>query len=174
MSGQVSENAYEVLFFSLCGSYGFFSHFFFHWLCSYWIPLFSSVRAVRTSVANNCSVLYLNYTEHIFECQYFEKNIRTFFRNICLPWMRIYVILNIRCRGQKSPTLMPAIPDFSVLSTFVILRTFVIRSFFFETWLLTHVLGGSRGQKPSCKQACISFLTFWPWHQYKLTTGLFY
>ena len=34
------------------------------------------------------------------------------------------------------------------------------RSFFFEKWLLTHVFGGSRGQKSSCKQACIGFLTF--------------
>jgi len=39
-------------------------------------------------------------------------------------------------------------------------KTFVIRSFFFEKWLLTHVFGGSRGQKSSCKQACIGFLTF--------------
>ena len=46
------------------------------------------------------------------------------------------------------------------------LKTFVIRSFFFEKWLLTHVFGGSRGQKSSCKQVCIGFLTFWPWYQY--------
>ncbi|MBD9018236.1 MAG: hypothetical protein EGR13_07955, partial [Coprococcus comes] len=43
-------------------------------------------------------------------------------------------------------------------------KTFVIRSFFFEKWLLTHVFGGSRGQKFSCKQACIGFLTFRPRH----------
>ena len=43
-------------------------------------------------------------------------------------------------------------------------KTFVIRSLFFEKWLLTHVFGGSRGQKSSCKQACIGFLTFWPWY----------
>ena len=43
-------------------------------------------------------------------------------------------------------------------------KTFVIRSFFFEKWLLTHVFGGPRGQKSSCKQACIGFLTFWPWY----------
>ena len=44
-------------------------------------------------------------------------------------------------------------------------KAFVIRSFFFEKRLLTHVFGGSRGQKSSCKQACIGFLTFWPWYQ---------
>ena len=43
-------------------------------------------------------------------------------------------------------------------------KTFVIRSFFFEKWLLTHIFGGSRVQKTSCKQACIGFLTFWPWY----------
>ncbi len=47
-----------------------------------------------------------------------------------------------------------------VLCTLAISKTFVIRSFFFEKWLLTHVFGGSRGQKSSCKQACIGFLTF--------------
>ena len=36
--------------------------------------------------------------------------------------------------------------------------------FFFETWLLTHVFGGSQGQKFSCKQACVELLTFWPWY----------
>ena len=39
-------------------------------------------------------------------------------------------------------------------------KTFVIRSFFFEKWLLTHVFGGSQGQKFSCKQACVELLTF--------------
>ena len=32
--------------------------------------------------------------------------------------------------------------------------------FFFKKWLLTHVFGGSQGQKSSCKQACIGFMTF--------------
>ena len=54
-----------------------------------------------------------------------------------------------------------ALPQFS--------KTFVIRSFFFEKWLLTHVFGGSQGQKFSCKQACVELLTFWPWyHQIKV------
>ena len=43
-------------------------------------------------------------------------------------------------------------------------KTFVIRSFFYEKWLLTHVFGGSQGQKFSCKQACVELLTFWPWY----------
>ena len=38
-----------------------------------------------------------------------------------------------------------------------ILKTFVIRTFFREKWLLTHVLGGSGGQEISCKQACVDF-----------------
>ena len=45
-------------------------------------------------------------------------------------------------------------------------KTFVIRSFFFEKWLLTHVFGGSQGQKFSCKQACVELLTFWPWYHF--------
>ena len=44
------------------------------------------------------------------------------------------------------------------------LKTFVIRSFFFKKWLLTHVFGGSQGQKASCKQACVGFSTFWSWY----------
>lgn len=37
-------------------------------------------------------------------------------------------------------------------------KPFVIRSFFFEKWLLTHGFGESRVQKASCKQACIGSL----------------
>ena len=43
-------------------------------------------------------------------------------------------------------------------------KRFVIRSFFFKKWLLTHIFDRSRGQKSSRKQACIGFLTFWPWY----------
>ena len=39
-----------------------------------------------------------------------------------------------------------------------------LMKFFFEKWLLTHVFGGSQGQKFSCKQACVELLTFWPWY----------
>ena len=52
------------------------------------------------------------------------------------------------------------IPNCYVLCTPAILKTFVIRSFFFKKWLLTHVFGGSQVQKSSCKQACIGFMTF--------------
>ena len=61
--------------------------------------------------------------------------------------------------------LTPLIPNCYVLCTLAILKTFVIRSFFFKKWLLTHVFGGSQVQKSSCKQACIGFMTFWPWYQ---------
>ena len=56
--------------------------------------------------------------------------------------------------------LPPLIPNCYVLCTLAILKTFVIRSFFFKKWLLTHVFGGSQVQKYSCKQACIGFMTF--------------
>ena len=66
--------------------------------------------------------------------------------------------------GSKG-ILTPLIPNCYVLCTLAILKTFVIRSFFFKKWLLTHVFGGSQVQKSSCKQACIGFMTFWPWYQ---------
>ena len=56
--------------------------------------------------------------------------------------------------------LTPLIPNCYVLCTPAILKTFVIRSFFFKKWLLTHVFGGSQVQKSSCKQACNGFMTF--------------
>ena len=76
----------------------------------------------------------------------------------------------IWCWGQK--LLTPLIPDCSALRAPAILKTFVIRSFFFEKRLLTHVFGGSQGQKFSCKQACVELLTFWPWyHAYNISTN---
>ena len=60
------------------------------------------------------------------------------------------------------------IPDCCVLCTSSILKTFVIRSFFFKKWLLTHVLGGAQGHKSSCKHACVAFLTFFPWYHHKV------
>ena len=56
--------------------------------------------------------------------------------------------------------LTPMIPDFSALCAPEILKTFGIRSFFYEKWLLPHVFGGSQSQKSFCKQACIGFSTF--------------
>ena len=56
--------------------------------------------------------------------------------------------------------MIALIPNCYVLCTLAILKTFVIRSFFFKKWLLTHVFGGSQVQKSSCKQACIGFMTF--------------
>ena len=55
-----------------------------------------------------------------------------------------------------------------MLCTSAILKTFVICSFFFKKWLLTHVLGGVQGHKSSCKHACVAFLTFFPWYHHKV------
>ena len=41
-------------------------------------------------------------------------------------------------------------------------KAFVIRSFFFEKWLLTHALGGPKGQNFSCRQACVEVPAFFP------------
>ena len=54
------------------------------------------------------------------------------------------------------------IPDCSVLRTPAIFKTFVLRSFFFEKWLLTHAFGGPKGQNFSCRQACIEVPAFFP------------
>ncbi len=43
--------------------------------------------------------------------------------------------------------LPPLIPNCYVLCTLAILKTFVIRSFFFKKWLLTHVFGGYPSSK---------------------------
>ena len=44
--------------------------------------------------------------------------------------------------------LPPLIPNCYVLCTPAILKTFVIRSFFFKKWLLTHVFGRSKVINP--------------------------
>ena len=41
--------------------------------------------------------------------------------------------------------LTPMIPDFYSLRAPEILKTFEIRSFFYEKWLLSHVLAGHKG-----------------------------
>ena len=64
--------------------------------------------------------------------------------------------------------LTSLIPNCYVFCTPAILKTFVIRSFFFKKWLLTHVLGGVQGHKSSCKHACVAFLTFFPWYHHKV------
>ena len=53
-----------------------------------------------------------------------------------------------------------------MLCTLTILKPFVIRSFFFKKWLLTHGFGWSQSQKSACKQACIRFPTFYPWYPF--------
>ena len=73
--------------------------------------------------------------------------------------------------GSKG-ILTPLIPNCYVLCTLAILKTFVIRSFFFKKWLLTHVFGGTQVQKSSCKQACIGFTTFCPWYHHNIVIPL--
>ena len=46
--------------------------------------------------------------------------------------------------GSKG-ALTPLIPDFSALRALEILKSFEIRSFFNEKWLLSHVLAGHKG-----------------------------
>ena len=84
-----------------------------------------------------------------------------------------YDIIIIWCWGQK--VFWPLwyqwyrIAPHCVLPQFS--KTFVIRTFFFEKWLLTHIFGGSQCQKSSRKQACIGLLTFWPWYHYMLSNN---
>ena len=51
----------------------------------------------------------------------------------------------------------PLIPDCYVLHTSAILKTFVIRSFFFEKWLLTHVLAGQEFKNPPASRLASDF-----------------
>ena len=94
-----------------------------------------------------------------------------------LLWILLFsktVLYNKIMLGSKG-FLPPMIPDCFALRALTILKTFIIRSFFYEKWLLIHVFGGSQGQKSSCKQACIGFLTFWPWyHKILFYTGEIY
>ena len=73
---------------------------------------------------------------------------------------RFYRLIHKMMMLGSKGILTPLIPNCYVLCTLAILKTFVIRSFFFKKWLLTHVFGGSQVQKSSCKQACIGFMTF--------------
>ena len=82
--------------------------------------------------------------------------------NATIESVHSYIFLHsdkIMMLGSKG-LLPPLIPDCFALRASTILKTFIIRSFFYEKWLLIHVLGGSQGQKSSCKQACIRFPTF--------------
>ena len=51
------------------------------------------------------------------------------------------------------------IPDCSVLRTPAIFKTFVLRSFFFEKWLLTHVLACPKFKNPRASFASSDFQT---------------
>ena len=56
------------------------------------------------------------------------------------------------------------IPDCSVLRTPAIFKTFVLRSFFFEKWLLTHVLACPKFKNPRASFACVGFPNFGHWY----------
>ena len=53
---------------------------------------------------------------------------------------------------ESKGILPPLIPNCYVLCTLAILKTFVICSFFFKKWLLTHVFGGFQGHKSSASK----------------------
>ena len=80
-----------------------------------------------------------------------------------------YIMMMLGSKG----ILTPLIPNCYVLCTPAILKTFVIRSFFFKKWRLTHVFGGSQGYKSSGKQACTGFMTFWPWYHHNVLSESF-
>ena len=58
--------------------------------------------------------------------------------------------------------LLPWIPDCSAQSAPAILKTFVIRSFFYEKWLLTHVLAGPKVKNPPASKLASDVLPFDP------------
>ena len=57
--------------------------------------------------------------------------------------------------GSKG-ILTPMIPDCFVLRAPTILKTFIIRSFFYEKWLLIHVFDGLK-VKILLQASCIGF-----------------
>ena len=63
--------------------------------------------------------------------------------------------------GSKG-ILTPLIPNCYVLCTPAILKTFVIRSFFFKKWLLTHVLAGPKFKNPPASKLASDFRSFDP------------
>ena len=98
----------------------------------------------------NCENTYKGYMEH------FDAVTNITLQNRDVEMETAYIQMMLGSKG----ILTPLIPNCYVLCTLAILKTFVIRSFFFKKWLLTHVFGGSQVQKSSCKQACIGFMTF--------------
>ena len=65
------------------------------------------------------------------------------------------------------------IPDCYALRTLAILKTFVIRSFFCEKWLLTHVLAGSKVTTPHESKLSSELWTLGPWyHAHKRSRNL--
>ena len=59
------------------------------------------MKRSQTYVANICS-LYVDYSEHTFECQVLFRKNRTFLRNTCLPFPLRYVIMIYIYRSNGS------------------------------------------------------------------------
>jgi hypothetical protein len=58
--------------------------------------------------------------------------------------------------------LPPMIPDCFALRAPTILKTFIIRSFFYEKWLLIHVLAGPKVKNPLASKLASDFRPFDP------------
>ena len=63
---------------------------------------------------------------------------------------------------RSKSLLTSLIPDCSALRAPAILKTFVIRSFFFEKWLLTHVLADPKFINLRASKLASDFRTFDP------------
>ncbi len=61
---------------------------------------------------------------------------------------------------EHPASLLQMIPNCYVLCTLAILKTFVIRSFFFEKWLLTHVFACPKVKNPSASELAADFRLF--------------
>ena len=81
------------------------------------------------------------------------------YKKSCFYFLTFYVrtietaYLYLMMLGSKG-ILTPLIPNCYVLCTLAILKTFVIRSFFFKKWLLIHVFGGAQVSPRSCVMFC--------------------
>ena len=102
-----------------------------------------------------------------FDC--LPKVISTFFTcsKISLPFSsigpcsgRCETVVLLSCfvdTFKLSYKLIPVTPD-----CFAILKTFAIRSFFSEKWLLAHVFAGLKLKNPRASFACVGFSTLIP------------
>ena len=84
------------------------------------------------------------------------------YKKSCFYFLTFYVrtietaYLYLMMLGSKG-ILTPLIPNCCVLCTPAILKTFVIRSFFFKKWLLTHGLAGPKFENPPASKLVSDF-----------------